>query len=346
MMNPLKMGSLAAFREGVRRVNGAPLVLAGAIATTFLIGLPLSIALRGMIAAHLGESLTADTVAAGANYDWWQEFTSQATGLGTTFVPAIIGFGAVLENISNLVDNQPMAATIAGAAAAWMVIWTFLSGGILDRYARQRPTRTHGFFSACGTNFWRFLRLGVLALAFYAWLFGPVHAWIFEDFFPWATRDLTVERTGFTIRLACYLVFVALLVTGNVMFDYARVRIVVEDRRSAFGALLAGIRFVRRNRGTLYLYLLNAAVFVLLALLYALAAPGAPGGGLSMWVTLAIGQLYIVGRHYVKLLFYASETAFFQGALAHAGYTAAPPVVWPESPAAEAIVNVDTTSVR
>lgn len=340
------MSALAAFRDGVRRVNSAPLILAGAIATTLLIALPLAIALRGMIAAHLGTSLTADTVAAGANYDWWQEFTSQATGLGTTFIPAIIGFGAVLENISNLLDNQPMAATIAGAAAAWMVIWTFLSGGILDRYARQRPTRTHGFFSACGTHFWRFLRLGVLALAFYAWLFGPVHRWIFEDFFPWVTRDLTVERTGFTIRLACYLVFGAVLVAGNLVFDYARVRIVVEDRRSAFGALLAGMRFVRRNRGTLYLYLANATIFVVLALLYALASPGAPGGGLSMWMTLALGQVYIAGRHYVKLLFYASETAFFQGALAHAGYTAAPPVVWPESPAAEAIVNVDVPTAR
>ena len=340
------MSSLAAFRQGVRRVNGAPLVLGGAIATTFLIALPLSIALRGMIAAHLGTSLVADDVAAGANYDWWQEFTSQATGLGTTFIPAIIGFGAVLENISNLLDNRPMAATIAGAAAAWMVIWTFLSGGILDRYARQRPTRTHGFFSACGTHFWRFLRLGVLALAFYAFLFGYVHGWIFDSFFPWATRDLTVERTGFAIRVACYVVFGALLMAGNIVFDFARVRIVVEDRRSAFGALLGGIRFVRRNRGTLYLYLLNSAIFVLLALLYALASPGAPGAGLSMWLTLALGQLYIVGRHYVKLLFYASQTAFFQGALAHAGYTAAPPVVWPESPAAEAIVNVDVQSVR
>ena len=340
------MSSLAAFRDGVRRVNAAPLVLGGAIATTFLIALPLSIALRGLIAAQLGTSLTADSVAAGANYDWWQEFTSQAAGLGTTFIPAIIGFGAVLENVSNLLDNRPMAATIAGAAAAWMVIWTFLSGGILDRYARQRPTRTHGFFSACGTNFWRFLRLGVLALAFYAWLFGYVHGWIFDSFFPWATRDLTVERTGFAIRVACYVLFGVLLVAGNIAFDFARVRIVVEDRRSAFGALLAGIRFVRRNRGTLYLYLLNSVVFVLLALSYALASPGAPGAGLSMWLTLAVGQLYIVGRHYAKLLVYASETAFFQGALAHAGYTAAPPVVWPESPAAEAIVNVDVPSVR
>ena len=60
-----------------------------------------------------------------------------------------------------------------------------------------------------------------------------------------------------------------------------------------------------------------------------------------MWLVLGLGELYILGRHYLKLLFYASETAFFQGALAHAAYTAAPAVVWPESPAAEAIANAD-----
>ena len=60
-----------------------------------------------------------------------------------------------------------------------------------------------------------------------------------------------------------------------------------------------------------------------------------------MWLTLGLGELYILGRHYLKLLFYASETAFFQGALAHAAYTAAPIPVWPDSPAAEMIGNAD-----
>ena len=58
-------------------------------------------------------------------------------------------------------------------------------------------------------------------------------------------------------------------------------------------------------------------------------------------LTIAVGELYILARHYLKLLFYASQTAYFQSALAHASYTAAPALVWPESPAAEAIVNAD-----
>jgi hypothetical protein len=82
---------------------------------------------------------------------------------------------------------------------------------------------------------------------------------------------------------------------------------------------------------------------VIAVLLYAALAPGAPRSGWSVWLVLGLGQAYIVARHYLKLVFYASQTSFFQGALAHAAYTAAPPVVWPESPAAEAIQNAGPT---
>ena len=333
------MTASSAWRDGVLRVNRAPMVLLGTYALTLFVALPLSFALRGMIAGQLGDSVVADTVASDASYDWWQEFSAQATGLGTTFVPSIIGFGAVLDNLGAFIDNLPMATTIAGATAAWLVLWSFLSGGVLDRYARMRPTRAPGFFAACGTHFWRFLRLGLLAWLVYWTLFKLVHPWLFDDVYPWATHDMTAERSAFAVRLLCYLAFGTLLIVCNLVFDYARIRIVVEDRRSAIGALVAGARFVRRHPATLRLYLLNGVCFVLLGLVYALVAPGAPAGA-AIWIALALGQIYILLRHYVKLLFYASQVSFFQGSLAHAAYTAAPPVVWPDSPAAESIGNL------
>ena len=39
-----------------------------------------------------------------------------------------------------------------------------------------------------------------------------------------------------------------------------------------------------------------------------------------MWLAFLIGQIYLVARLWVKLVFWASETALFQGRLAHAGY--------------------------
>jgi hypothetical protein len=94
---------------------------------------------------------------------------------------------------------------------------------------------------------------------------------------------------------------------------------------------------VRRNLAAAgFLYLTNGVLFLAVIGLYALVAPGAT---MPAWLALAIGEAYIVARHFLKLSFYASETSLFQARLAHASYTAAPPVVWPESPAAEAIAN-------
>ena len=315
-------------------------------AVTLLIALPLSVALRGMLEAHFGRSLEADAALAGASYQWWQEFLSQATGLGATFAPSIIGFGAVADNLSALLDNTPLAATIAGATAAWMLIWSFLSGGVIDRLARDRRTRTPGFLAACGVHFWRFLRLGVMVWLVYAFLFYHVHRWIFDAAYPSLIADLTSERTALFIRVGSYVLFGGALIFFNLIVDYARIRIVVEDRRSAIGAIAAGARFVRRHFARVaVLYLLNGLAFLLLLALYALLSPGAPGTGVAMWAVLLLGQAFIVGRHYLKLLFYASEAVLFQSQLAHAAYTASPPVLWPDSPSAEAIINAGPVAV-
>ncbi len=336
------MPPLSAFRAGIGLVNRSPLLLIGMFLVTLLIALPLSLALRGMLSAHLGRSLAADAAAASANYEWWQEFSTSASGLGTTFAPTIIGFGAVLDNLGGLMDNRPLATTIAGATIAWMIVWSFLSGGILDRYARNRPTRTAGFFAACGTHFWRFLRLAVVGWLVYALLFSVLHGWIFDVGYARLTRDVTVERQAFAIRAAGYLLFGSALVLCSMVFDFARVRIVVEDRRSAIGALVASLRFVRRNfSSVVVLYVLNGAVFAILLAAYAIVGQRGPRSGWQMWAVLLAGELYILARHYVKLVFYASETALFQSALAHAEYTAAPALVWPDSPAVEAVINAE-----
>ncbi|HUH07700.1 MAG TPA: hypothetical protein VML96_07830, partial [Egibacteraceae bacterium] len=152
----------------------------------------------------------------------------------------------------------------------------------------------------------------------------------------------------FAVRLALYAIFGALLVACTMVFDLARVRIVVEDRRSALAAVVAGARFARRHLAAAAgLYLLNGVAFLVLVLLYALLhavlSPGAPWAG---WGVLLLGQAYILGRHYLKLVFYGSQIALFQSALAHASYTAAPAVVWPDSPAAESIANADAGMAR
>ena len=124
----------------------------------------------------------------------------------------------------------------------------------------------------------------------------------------------------------------------NVIFDYAKIRMVVEDRRSAIGALTAALRFIARQPGApLGLYLLNSLVFAVVVALLLRSRRLAPPAAGTRVVGLLIGQLYIVLRVIVRVAFAASQIALFQCRLAHAGYTARYTPVWPDSAAAEAI---------
>src|SRR5881397_2673632 len=99
------MNALSAWIDGMRRVTRAPMILLGVWVLTVLVSLPLTVVLRGMMVQHLGSSLAGERAAAGTDYDWMQEFADQATGVGVTFKPTVIGFGAVLDNLSGFLDN-------------------------------------------------------------------------------------------------------------------------------------------------------------------------------------------------------------------------------------------------
>jgi hypothetical protein len=328
-----KIRPVDALRDGIGRVNRAPVIIACVFLATLLSALPFSMMMREELRAHLGDSLVAEQVAQGVNAQWWSEFSHRAGTLGKTFQPTIIGFAAVLDNLSAIADGEARPSPLVWLGAAYLLLWLFLAGGILDRYARARPTRSYEFFSACGVYFVRFLRLAPLAALAYYVLFGVVHPLLLEQTFGELTRDITAERTAFFVRLALYAIFGVLLGLVGIVFDYAKVRAVVEDRRSMIGAIGAGARFARRNAAAVaILYLLTGCLFAALLTVYAIVAPGS---GAGIWVTIAVGQLYLLARLWIRLVFFASETALFQGRLAHAGYIASMPVARPEPPLVE-----------
>jgi hypothetical protein len=318
--------------DGWRRVFSAPVLIAGVFVLTLAAALPLALTLRDALQAHLGSSLAANDAASGVNYDWWQEFTSQATGIGTTFTPSIIGFATTLDSVSALLDRRALITPIVAALAVYAAAWLFISGGIVDRYARGRRVGAYHFFAASGTLFFRFLRLGIAAAVVYWFLFAYVHVWLFRWYVN-VTRDVAVEQTVFAWRLLMYALFIASLALTTTVFDYAKIRAAVEDRRSMAGALIAAIRFIVRHPGRVAgVYLLNAALFLAVVAAWAVVAPGAGGSGPSMWAGVVASQCYILARLVVKLQGLASETALFQRSLAHWGYTAVPAATRLEPP--------------
>jgi hypothetical protein len=207
----------------------------------------------------------------------------------TEGVRRVLSAPALLAGVAATSLLSPLYPTSASRRLLleYALVSSFLFGGIIDRYARARPTRAAGFFAACGRHLGAMLRLAAIEIALYL-----------------AVDNLPDVRAALALAALVSLIGV-----------YARVRLVVEDRRSAAGAILAAGRFIRRNPAALAVY----AVWAAAALALATAARGA--------------------APILVLPLLASATVLFQSRLAHAGYTAAPPVEWPESPAAEAIAN-------
>ncbi len=326
---------LGAFLEGWRRVIRAPALAVGVMGATFLFALPMAAVVHRSISAHLGSSVEAEAAAAGWNAGWAAEFDAAATGLSRTFTFEILGFGATMATVSRFLDNEPLNPALAWAVGLYIALWIFLSGGILDRFARGRPVRTGAFFSACGTYFFRFLRLAVVIGAAYWWLFAWLHPVLFGTLYNRWTREMTEERDAIALRAALYVVFFAALAFVNLAADFAKVRTVVEDRRSMLSALSSSLRFIRRRPfRTTGLYVLNLVAALVIARLWYSSAPAATA---APWLALLVTQIYLLLRIWARLAFMASETVFFQGELAHANYVASPEPVWPESPAAEAL---------
>jgi hypothetical protein len=316
---------VAIWRDGSRRVLAAPAVIAGVWAATLASAVPAALALRGAIDAHLGASLAGGGAARAVNYDWWQEFVSQADGIGRTFTPSILGFAAPLRNLSDMADGAPMPSALAATVGVYLLLQIFMTGGIVDRLARGAGGGPVGFFAACGASFSPLLRLAAVAVCLYSIIFGYIHGWLLSAVYSRLILNVTVERRAFAIRLVLTAVFLLILVAVNLTLDFAKIRLVIEDRRSALGAVAAAARFVGRHpKAAIGLYALNAVVFVAILAVYAAIAPGASVSGWTLAGAFVVLQLFILARVWARLVFVASETSLFQSRLAHARYVARP----------------------
>lgn len=151
------------------------------------------------------------------------------------------GFGAAAQ--AAVLPDVPALVQLALGARALAA--AFLLGGVYGRLAQPREARSglRAFAASCGAFLPRFLRLGLAAGMATAALGAAIAA------------DAGVLSLGAIAALALLLLVV----------DCGEIRMVVEDRRSAIGALAAGARFARAHPAAAALLVLNVVAIALLA---------------------------------------------------------------------------------
>lgn len=285
--------------------------------------------LEGWRRTLLAPAITLGVAACAVVLAWLLEIT-----LATPFAKTV----AIFHEARMKLEWRMVDPSTVRVVTACLLAWLFLSGGILDRMARARPIRTAAFFAACGVHAVRFLRLGLLLAPFYWVLFGWLYPYLFGTLWTRWTHEFTTVREGIEIRAPFYALVIFVLVLLHLVGAYAKVRTVVEDRRSMIGAAGAAVRFVRRRpfRVTGLLFMNVFTMGALVRLWYSAAPVASDSTVYAFFVT----HVFVVLFTWARVAWLASEAVFFQGELAHATYTAAPIPIWPDSPAAEALENL------
>ncbi len=321
------MSILQAIREGLRQVAAVPRVLFLLWLINVLFAVPVSLMIRESLADSFGSSLVARNMRAGFDLGWHAELESKAGDLEKTFRPTITGPGPMLDNLEAWWSGGLFADTypgLVGLGVGYAVLWAFLLGGVLDRLARpDEPLALDRFFAAGGRYFPRFLGLAMISGIAYFLIYRlgrSLYRWIEA-----ASRDVTVEKTVFVRVLLASALVVLLLAVVRMIFDYAKIAIVLGDdrrrnvtpkggQRNIFRAVWQALRFVlRRPFKTLGLLLWFGLIAAVLFELYVWLAPGA---GQSTLFTVAaaflFSQLYLAARLGLRLGLLAGQMNLYR----------------------------------
>ena len=318
------MTILQAISRGLSLARAAPRLVLLLWLATAAAALPAALLVGDALADSFATSRVAERMRQGFDMDWYGEFEVRARGLEATFTPTLAGAGVVYDNLeawwsgrlfTARDEGRPAAAGqsgsdqpeggfpgLLGLGLAFALLWAFLLGGVLERLARpEEPFAVDRFTAGGGRYFFRFVRLALLSGVLYSLVYflgRRLYRAIQE-----ATRDVTEERTIFLwIVLAAALV-VFLLHLIRMVFDYAKIATVLEDRPSVLQSAWEGCRMVlRRPLRTFGVYYGFGAVAAALLVLYARLAPGAGPASLpGIAVALLFGQAYLAARLFLRL---------------------------------------------
>src|SRR5690606_19337192 len=249
--------------------------------------------------------------------------TAPALGWRDSIAAADLGLGGFPFNISPRDYYDLLAPGQSATLALAIVVWVFLSGRVIDRLARDPRASGTRVFAACGACFLPLARLTLVALGA-CW---AVLTWVAP-----AMAGLAA-RWGEFMTLVLYGVLTAVFFCIALVIDYARVRLVIEDRRSAIGAIAASLRLLGARFGSA---LTIQSVFWLL-LVGLIATRGVTFEALAEGpaVPAYLPWLFAAGELLLKLALTSSQVSLYQQTLATAGWVARQPPAWPDEARAE-----------
>lgn len=227
-----------------------------------------------------------------------------ADSIMSGFDPIFIG-----DLISTNKDYLPaLGIMIAVYAILYLMLWIFINGGLIHIYTTGRG-RAISAFLARGAYF--FARLGLLfliSLACYG-LFVMLPYFAMSKTVSMVTRS--IEHPFWIVGLGVFtkVVAIALFWFLNMIFDYAKIILVMRDDAKVLRTIRDALLFVLRNPGSTFSLYVALSIFSIVAyiLFYSISASLPQTAIWVIFIAFIIQQIYILLKITIRAFFLAAE---------------------------------------
>ena len=282
------------------------------LAFSLVLAVPMYHSLKG----SFGNSLSGDRMAEGFDYLWWEEYRDDAQGLEKTFNPSIIGKGAILNNLEGLIQlrvfDLPPVILIFGLL--YIILHAFLAGGILSVFRKgDAKFSLKDFFQGAGSFFFRFVLLMLLSWMFFL-IIGQGVKGSLDSILDGVRETAFSEVTPFYLGLGFSAVVFFLFLFIQMVFDYGRIKVVLEDSPNVLTSAAGAFGFVFRHLGsTLGLFYLLFLVQIVFTLIYILVQGVIPQSSfLGVALAFLFQQIFIFGLIWIRCWLYSSQMELYR----------------------------------
>jgi len=329
------MSILSSFKQGFKQTAKTKRMILFAWLVNVLFALVVALPFLNTLNGYVRDTIMDEKLLAQMDPTWYETLRAdfEKNDLMQSFNYTIFGYapflnhlemtlnGAFVKSIGNFLNSLIFRLEVAPTRTSILVLLgllylgltSFLAGGFISMYAKDHRSTFSEFLADGGRYFGKFFRLTLLALLVYYLFFTLLVDWVNSGIPRW-TQNVPSEESPFLYYMIKGGVVLVILSILAMIFDYARIRVVVDVRTSSLFAFLAGARFGFKNFVRAYgLYLLLSFIGLLLIALYALLEAQIPQD--SYWplvLVFLLQQLYVIGRMWLKAGFYACQTHLYR----------------------------------
>jgi hypothetical protein len=315
--------------EGLRavrhRLSLVALLLVVNVGTASLLALPMV----GVLEDSLKNTDAAGNMLYGFDHAWWAAWHAERGGWTASFRPDIFGAGFAFKNAELLLrgslparqfesledaqNDYSVDGLILGLGVAYLFVQAFLTGGALAALRGPRgapPLR--GLLHGSAFYYGRILRVAGLVLLLDGIVFGlnaPVALWV-----EGRAREAVSETTALAWVLGRHVLLLLALLLVQALSSYAKLIVVLEDRRSALLALLSAAVFCWRHlaRTLGHVVVVGLLGVGLVAAWSFLDGAFETTGYKTQILGLALSQALVFGLIALRLSLYAGQIALYR----------------------------------